>query len=226
MRRAWQLSLEAGYHAADTNFADIHRSGVSKLLLKGETFSGIGPGTHHIKVTDSWKWATPSTQFLDATLFAVDAQGAMVDYMDYAKQDLSCVSRFTGHTGACARHSGDVMSFKSGQHVMDIWLETFPPQVVALFVVVSAWHVGGRLSHILQPSVSIQDPKAGMELCRYALEERPAAERKAMQAVVLCSFVRRGARWDVRAIGKTCMGNALDYAPIRACIQSLVLKDM
>ncbi len=238
MRAAWARSQSLGYHARDTDFSSIHRSGVSKLLLKGETYSGLGPGADHIEVLDSWRWRNDhqGSRYLDATLFTVDADGNTLGYMDYANMAMFADGRpglagrpgCTGCTGRpAATHSGDVMGHLSGQHTMQVWLSAFPPRVAALYVVVSAY-ADARLSDIVQPHVSVRDPSTGTELCKYVLEDQPMAERQAMKAVVLCSFTRKPeapSTWDVNAIGKACMGYAGDYdAGITECIKSLQLK--
>ncbi len=224
MRGAWKRSLSLGYHTLDTDFSSVHRSGVSKLLLKGETYAGLGPGANHIEVLDSWKWRNDhfGTRYLDATLFTVDADGDTLEYMDYAN-----TSMFVFRTGRlAATHSGDVMGELSGQHTMQVWLSAFPPNVAALYIVVSAYS-DAHLCDIVQPHVSVRDPKTGTELCKYVLEDQPMAERQAMKAVVLCSFTRKHdapSAWDVNAIGKACMGSVGDYAGIKECIKFVANK--
>ena len=233
MRAAWARSLSLGYHARDTDFASIHRSGVSKLLLRGETYSGLGPGTDLLEVLDIWRWRKDhqGSRFLDATLFTVDADGNTLGYMDYANREMFAdaggAGGRPGRTGRpAATHSGDVMGYLSGKHSMQVWLSAFPPRVAALYIVVSAYD-DAHLSDIVQPHVSVRDPGTGAELCKYVLEDQPTDERRAMKAVVLCSFTRKPeapSAWNVNAIGKACMGSAGDYAGITECIKSLQLK--
>lgn len=39
LRRAWKNSLTKKYHKANMDFSKVHASGVSRILLKGETYS-------------------------------------------------------------------------------------------------------------------------------------------------------------------------------------------
>jgi hypothetical protein len=39
LRWSWSSGEAKGYHSVNTDFSKIHRSGVSKILLKGQTYA-------------------------------------------------------------------------------------------------------------------------------------------------------------------------------------------
>ena len=72
LRGAWRTSLSKGYHTADMDFSRIHASGVSKILLSGESFT-TDPGMKTIVIKDHWMWCTgtrvePWTRMASVTL--------------------------------------------------------------------------------------------------------------------------------------------------------------
>jgi stress response protein SCP2 len=103
---------------------------------------------------------------------------------------------------------------------MTIHLGLLPPHITTLWVVISAF-AGANLADIVQPYVSVTDPGCGLELCRYMLDEKPVQDKRAHTAVVLGRIFRKGAAWEVQALGRMCQGEAGDYDPILKCIKEL-----
>ena len=211
LKAAWNTSISHGYHTETTDFSKIHRSGVSKILLTGESYSA-DPGMHTISVVDHWK--SKSLQFLDATLFAIDSSGGEVARcMDYSNMSMWIDGSMV------AFHSGDVMHECGGQHTMTIHLKNLPRKVNALYIVASAWN--DTLREVIQPFISVSDPVTGFELCQYHLDEKSSEEKSQRTAVVLCRIFRKGCAWEVKTIGEMCGGNARNYKEILEFIRGV-----
>ena len=156
-------------------------------------------------------------QFLDASLIVV------VEHEQQPNEHLVLDYRYDHntlmHEGALiATHSGDIVNSNGGEHSIVIHLGKTPPNVV-MYVVASAWVK--TLREVVQPFLSIADAANGVEMCKYYLDEKDAAEKAKHTAVVLCRIAKKGRAWDVQAIGRMCGGNARDYAPVMSCIDAM-----
>ena len=80
LEAAAKNSLKKGYHDAKTRFERIHRSGVSHILLKGESYSAP-PNLKKVRLTDRWK-LSGGVDYLDATCF-VYAGNRRLGFVDY-----------------------------------------------------------------------------------------------------------------------------------------------
>ena len=63
-------SLKKDYHRKDTDFCKIHRSGVSKILLKGESYSA-DPNLRDLQLLEKWKY-TGAVIYMDASCLIYD----------------------------------------------------------------------------------------------------------------------------------------------------------
>ena len=217
VKRAWNDSKLLGYHTDKTNFSKLQASGVSTILKSGKTYDGIDQGTREVEICDTWSW--PITLlghlFLDTTVIFADAHGNVLGYADYNHLTCSIDHR------TVATHSGDIMTPNFGMHRVNIRLSACPAKVTYIYIVLSSWALA-MLADIKQPNVSVLSD--GHELCRYEVES--TLDIKTKQAVVLCRFERATTRggWTVKAIGKTCMGNASRYDEIMGFIKMLSLE--
>jgi hypothetical protein len=66
LRESVQNSVKKGYHKTGMDFSKVHSSGVSKILLKGESYSA-SPALAKVRMQEVWHWSGSSgTLFLDA----------------------------------------------------------------------------------------------------------------------------------------------------------------
>ncbi len=84
LRNAVRRSLKKRYHTAGMDFTAVQASGVSRILLKGESISAP-PNMNTVIFEDAWHWDVASgTQFLDATVFLYK-DAALLEWADFAK---------------------------------------------------------------------------------------------------------------------------------------------
>ena len=217
LEAAVRHSLDKGYHSKATRFDRIHRSGVSKILLKGESYSAA-PDLRQLRLDERWKWVGDNTQYLDATCLAYAFNRKWVSTVDYSMRGGS----HDGTKGA-VRHSGDVLDYdrKSGTHTINVNLSSLPHNVQTLYFAVSAF-AGAKLGDIIQPSVHLIDSTAGhgaMELCSYEVEDLEESNAR-KTAVLMCALRRErvGGVWKCIAIGLPTYGSACDYRRLQETI--------
>lgn len=216
LRQAWKNSLAKGYHRKDMDFMRVHASGVSRILLKGQSYSAP-PNMSVIEVEDRWRWHGAQT-FLDASLLLCDDQHRFVETLDFSHTHSSGK---TGIMGAVT-HSGDVIDHQdhSGLHTIKVELTKLVDSIVEAWLVISCWT--GKLDLIHTPFVQVVDPGANVSLCEYHLEDLSGEQRGEYSAVVMMRLYRKGHRqWAVQAVGKLCQGKAGDYGPIMDAIKGI-----
>lgn len=110
--QCWRNSLRKGYHTRTTRFENIQNRGVSKILLKGESYSAP-VNMRRAKMLETWRWVGVGTKFLDASCLVYGFGGEFLEVVDY--------SRRVGVNGA-VRHSGDVIDYNinQGTHTITI----------------------------------------------------------------------------------------------------------
>jgi stress response protein SCP2/ubiquitin-protein ligase len=215
---AVQNSLDKGYHRRDTKFHKIHKSGVSKILLKGESYTAA-PDLKQVRLEERWKCKpNGGFQYLDASCLLYDFAGKHITTVDYAR------TRSTQAPGVS--HSGDVIDHEKnmGTHIITIDLHKLPKKAASLYFTVSAF-AGALLRDIVQPSVHLLDSTTGhgkAELCSYEVEDLSDADLK-KKAVVMCVLRRDrvGGTWSCVAIGQPCQGSADNYGPMVARLDKL-----
>ena len=200
LRQSWINSLSLGYHDRWTDFSKVQRSGVSTLLMKGESYSAA-PNMRHLKLEEHWRWQD-ATKFLDASALVFSADGQHLGTVDYSRRSSLGV-----------RHSGDVLDHgnRSGAHTIDVDLRRLPSAASAIYFTISAW-ADAMLTDIRLPHVAVADGE-GNPLCEYHIEG--TAKFTGMKSVVMCRLVRSAnSRWSVEAIGNIGQGDAQDYGPL------------
>jgi stress response protein SCP2 len=204
-------SLKKGYHSHDTVFQNVMRSGVSKILLKGETYSAA-PNLRRIRMSERWRF-DGKTVFLDVSCLVYDFSRELIGIVDYTNTAWFGAEdgRRSGHHSPCIRHSGDVIGEGTGQHTIDIDIGRIPSAVSALFFTVSAWTT--TLKTISQPSAHLHDLDSDSEMCRYKLEDQDTRDKT---AVIMCKLHRASPkdRWALTSIGHVGYGRADAYAHI------------
>jgi stress response protein SCP2 len=196
-------------------FQNVMKSGVSRILLKGETYSAA-PNLKQIQMVESWRYDGP-TIFLDASCLLYGCSGELLEIIDYSNTRAYATTS-SGHPILFIEHSGDVINeaTQQGQHSIRINVQMIPSNVAALFFTVSAWTT--TLNEIYQPSAQLFDSESDTEMCRYKLEDQDTGNKT---AVIMCKLHRRtfGERWQLTSIGHVGHGRAGDYAPIDRDIQ-------
>jgi stress response protein SCP2 len=234
LRQSWSNSLKLGYHKKGMDFQAVHRSGVSRLLMKGESYSAPA-NMQRLKLNERWRWATAGhVQFLDASALVFDQQGRCVKTVDYRRTQWTVPGKGTTQlikrkdgvfellpVAGCVpvQHSGDVLDHEQalGTHPIDLDLRLVPETVQCIYITVSAF-AEAVLSDIRLPFVEVCDEATGTVLCEYHMEDRSKLAKS--KSIIMCCIARSGPRWTVRAIGKVGQGSASDYGPlIEACAQ-------
>jgi stress response protein SCP2 len=196
-------SIAKGYHSKDTVFQDVMKSGVSRILLKGETYTAA-PNLNHIQLHEKWRF-DGSVVYLDASCLIYDFHDKNLGIVDYATRQWSCI-----------RHSGDVIRNGEGQHTIDIEIPKIYTTIKALFFTVSAWTT--TLQAISQPTCHLHDVDNDYEMCRYKLEGTNTGNKT---AVIMCKLHRfsPSSRWELTTIGHVGFGRAGNYTSIKEDIK-------
>eukprot|EP00873_Tetraselmis_striata_P009475 jgi/Tetstr1/429739/TSEL_019632.t1 len=167
LRQCWRNSMAKKYHTSKTEFCRIHKSGVSKILLKGETYS-TPPNMGGITLKEHWRWNSGGTHFLDVSCLIYDSSMELLGIVDY-------VNRSFGKS--CVSHSGDIMDHdkQQGTHVLNVDTRKLPNSVHMLLITLTGYH-GRRLDGFQQVFLEMTDERTGMDLCKYHLEDQSRKE--------------------------------------------------
>ena len=108
LKRSVVESARVGYHVPGMDFRSVQKSGVSRLLLSGDSYSAP-VGLSNVVLTQIWRYRK-QLLFLDASILMYDFKGEFLQHIDYARCRSTC---------GAIRHSGDVIDdFKhEGVHV-------------------------------------------------------------------------------------------------------------
>ncbi|KAJ3313223.1 hypothetical protein HDU76_002698 [Blyttiomyces sp. JEL0837] len=213
LREGVSNSLKKKYHTKNTDFRRIHRSGVSKILRKGQSYK-CPPGIKKVVMEESWRIGGGGSTYLDASALMFDYDGAYICVSDYAH-------RIPPEMNGAVTHSGDVMDYEHslGSHQIQISLASLPPKVKTIVFTMTAWT--GDIYSIIDPSVRLFDSESKSELCKYDFQAGTASLGKTL--VVMCTLARDRSDaqglWQVKAMGELGMGTARDYTPIIQCIK-------
>jgi stress response protein SCP2 len=209
LRQSWKNSLQLGYHTEGMDFSRIQRSGVSKLLTKGESHDLLANNIHLYL-------GSGNSSILCGACLLYSADGKCLDTVHYSR-------RYSANRAI--RHSGD-SSDACGHscHTIDCALHKLPSNVYKIyFTLCSCGDGAASLSHFAAPRINLTDKGTGSELCEYQLQGDKKG--KAM-SVVMASMTRSigGKGWQVTAIGgaeaeteQRCCGNY-------KCVQDVIAK--
>ena len=218
LEQAVKNSLKKGYHSKDTIFQNVMKSGVSRILLKGETYSAA-PNLKRIQMIESWRYDGP-TIFLDASCLVYDFNGQSIEEVDYSNTH-AYTTTSSGFPVLYIEHSGDIIDYQScmGHHTINIDISLIPKNVGSLFFTVSAWTT--TLREIYQPSVQLHDSVSDTEMCRYKLEDENTGDKT---AVIMCKLHRGSVneRWKMTSIGHVGYGRAGNYTSLHRDIRNFL----
>ncbi|KAJ3366012.1 hypothetical protein GGF32_007512 [Allomyces javanicus] len=208
-------SLRKGYHSRNTDFGKIQARGVSKILLRGETYS-VAPTARQIAVEETWSRAQGSL-YLDASVMEVDADGVARDHVTYSHR--------TSRGGAIS-HSGDLFEHarNEGLHRMTIDLDKLPADVQHLAFFMSAWS-SASLKDIKAPYIRLTD--GAQELCTYTFAETAVGAHKSVLMAVLSrqqGVAGAPDKWAMRATGVFGHGDVSNDAPMRATVRQYLVE--
>ncbi|KNE57966.1 hypothetical protein AMAG_04797 [Allomyces macrogynus ATCC 38327] len=212
---AVSASLRKGYHSRTTDFGKIQARGVSKILLRGETYS-VAPTARRIAVEETWSRAHGGL-YLDASVMEVDAHGVARDHVTYVHR----TSR-----GSAISHSGDLFEHarNEGLHRMTIDLDKLPADVQHLAFFMSAWS-SASLKDIKAPYIRLTD--GAQELCTYTFAETVVGAHKSVMMAVLSRQMGVGGapdKWAMRATGVFGHGDVSNDAPMRATVRQYIVE--
>ncbi|RUS23391.1 TerD domain-containing protein [Endogone sp. FLAS-F59071] len=207
-------SLRKRYHTRNTDFSMIHQSGVSKILLKGESYSAPS-NLKKVLMEEVWRWPH-HTIFLDASCSFFDFSDKHMGNVDYLNQ---------WNQNRSIHHSGDVLddNKKEGKHTISIDLVNLPKSVKTLVFCMTAFTT--TLVDIKQPYVRFTDAESDMELCQYNFESNADTGRKT--AITMCALWRddsKGGKWSVTAIGHVGFGRVCEYSPLVKDLEGILRK--
>jgi len=206
LKQAVKNSLNRGYHNPKTNFAGIQASGVSRILLKGQTYS-CNTNIKRIYLEEVWGWEK-NCIYLDASCLAYSFDGSFNTVIDYCHLNNESES---------LKHSGDILDpdKNTGKHMINITLDKLPADIKTLFFTMSSWTT--YLTEILDPYVLFIDPDTKQSLCGYEFTGKNTGTNT---SVIMAKLYREkpGGSWTVKAIGHLGEGRADHYDPIKETI--------
>ncbi|WIA39460.1 hypothetical protein OEZ86_005559 [Tetradesmus obliquus] len=204
LRLAWQRSLAKGYHKKDMDFSKVQASGVSRILLKGQSYS-TPPGTKTIELEVHYKWRPEHhVRYLDGAVLLFGPNRSFLEMVAWNHTSSSSTA-----TRGAVTHSGDIMEFdqQSGKNLATLRLSHLGGQVSEAFVTLSAWS-DAMLSDIIQPYVQLFEPSSGAELCQVHLDSAELATKRSHKCVIMARIFREAAGgWGVQGVGAFCQGN-------------------
>ncbi|KAJ3019380.1 hypothetical protein HKX48_002136 [Thoreauomyces humboldtii] len=203
-------SLRKGYHRRGMDFSAVQRSGVSRILLKGDSYTAP-PDLDTVVMDETWRWAPEDGMtYLDASCSVYDFSGKHLEHV--------CWSRRVSTNGSII-HSGDQIDYALllGTHKITVNVRNLDPKVKSLVFCMSAFT--GDLLRIKHPTVNFHsvDPRdrdVTEALCRYDFVADESLRGKTN--VVMCVLWRstRRDRWQVTARGDVGHGTASNWAPM------------
>jgi len=211
LRDAVKNSVRKKYHKRGMNFSNIHSSGTSKILAKGQQYSASDT-LQRVVFQDHWTFDT--NMYLDATclLYAGKKRVSTVDYSH------------TSFGSGAVIHSGDVITDTDGTHTITLDLTALDEKITACVFVLSAW-AGATLFDVKTASVSFKDADADLEatpLCTYQLDSHDKVSH--LKSIIMCKLYRTASSkgWHVLSIGDSHEGAADNYNPIYKAVQKIV----
>ncbi|KAK6528298.1 hypothetical protein TWF281_009542 [Arthrobotrys megalospora] len=212
LQQSVRNSLRKRYHRAGMDFSKIHASGVSRILLKGQSYS-VPPNLKKLEMKESWRWDSNSgSNFLDATCTVFDWEDSMIDEVNYSSRLAFCTDEGNRNKSAALRHSGDQMdhTVSRGEHTIEIDLEKIGKvkEVKSLVFCMSAWS-GARLGDFKSPEVVLVDKVSKVELANYNFGSTRGSDAREKKSVVMAILWRgsAGGKWDLKAVGDIGSGD-------------------
>ncbi|KAF3911424.1 hypothetical protein ABW20_dc0103970 [Dactylellina cionopaga] len=229
LQQAVRNSLRKHYHRAGMDFSKIQASGVSRILLKGQSYS-VPPNLKKLEMKESWRWeSSGGSGFLDATCTVFNFRDEFIDEVNYSSRLALCGDDSKRNTTAALRHSGDVMDHNvcRGEHTIEVNLEQVAQhqEVKSLVFCMSAWS-GARLGDFKTPEVSLVDKISKVELANYNFGSTRSADTRGKKSVVMAVLYRTkvGGKWDLKAVGDIGDGDLTRSEILRADMKKSLRK--
>ncbi|KAK6359416.1 hypothetical protein TWF696_000576 [Orbilia brochopaga] len=209
LQQSVRNSLRKRYHRAGMDFSRIQASGVSRLLLRGQSYS-VPPKLAKLEMRESWRWeSTRGRVYLDATCTAFDFSSKFVDEVTFSSRIALCRDENNRNATATLRHSGDEIddAVCRGTHTIQVDLAQISTRsdVKALVFCMSAWQ-GARLREFKAPEVTLVDPGSKVELATYNFKNTGGEEGKSVVMAVLWRG-KVGGKWELKALGDIGKGD-------------------
>ncbi|KAF3905855.1 hypothetical protein AA313_de0207750 [Arthrobotrys entomopaga] len=228
LQQSVRNSLRKRYHRAGMDFSKIHASGVSRILLKGQSYS-VPPNLKKLEMKESWRWESGwGGNFLDATCSVFDFNDKFIDEVSYAKQIAFCGDESNRNRTAALRHSGDKIDHEvnRGEHTIEVNMEEMGKynNVKSFVFCMSAWS-GARLADFKTPEVSLVDKISKVELATYNFGGTGGPNRDKKSVVMAILYRSKvGGKWDMKAVGDIGDGDLTRPDQLRADMQKALRK--
>ncbi|KAG2374011.1 hypothetical protein C9374_011676 [Naegleria lovaniensis] len=151
-----------------------------------------------------------SADYLDGTCIFFSSDRKYVDCLDF---------RSTTCLNGSFRHSGDVMTSSSGNHVIKAKLSEVPSNVQYVFFVLSSYN-SPTIEHFLSPGFKFFDVNHPETM----LSEYNIQKAAKSQAVLVSVLYRTGTGWNIAGLGILSAGNAKNYQPIKETVSQVLSK--
>ncbi|RVD82337.1 uncharacterized protein DFL_006765 [Arthrobotrys flagrans] len=205
LQQSVRNSLRKRYHRAGMDFSKIQASGVSRILLKGQSYS-VPPNLKKLEMKESWRWDSNSgSNYLDATCTVFGFNDQMLDEVSYCSRLAFCTDESNRNKTAALRHSGDQIdrTISRGEHTIEIDLEKIGKvkEVKSLVFCMSAWR-GAHLRDFKSPEVALVDKVSRVEMATYNFGSTRGArwgeEERGHGGALQGVF---GGKWELKAVG-------------------------
>lgn len=208
LRGTWARSCAKRYTRAGMDYSLVQRSGVSRLLLKGQSYN-TPPNMSKVSLEGQWRWRpNDGMHYLDSSILIMGEGRRMLESVHYCHRQ-STVTREQG----AVTHSGDIIDFghQQGTQLINVDLGGLGDHVHELIIVLSCW-TQKPLSCIQQPMVEVADPATSTTLCSYMVGDLSREQMGTHSSVIMCCLGRRqavlGGGWQVKAMGVPSHGDA------------------
>ncbi|EPS45064.1 hypothetical protein H072_987 [Dactylellina haptotyla CBS 200.50] len=205
LQQSVRNSLRKRYHRAGMDFSKIHASGVSRILLKGQSYS-VPPNLKKLEMKESWRWDSGrGSHYLDATCSVFDWDDKFIDEVSFESRIAFCSDESKRTQTAALRHSGDQMNMAvcRGEHTIEVDIQAMSkyPQVKSLVFSMSAWS-SARLGDFKTPEVGLVDKISKVELANYNFGGTGGQTRDKKSVIMTVLYrTKVDGKWDMKAIG-------------------------
>lgn len=173
----------------------------------------------HVVFDLSWEFPSENPDFLDATCFAFEKE-EFVQVIDWTH------STNKYYLNNSIKHSEKNLTgpgAKTGHQNIHVFLKKVPYNITHLYFTLSSWR-SPNLSAFRNPSLKFYEAAAeNINLC-----ETTFTHALNSQAVIMCSAVRAGPKWQIFECGAGSLvgGNSKCYNPIRGRIADLIKNEL
>ncbi|XP_053401087.1 uncharacterized protein LOC123549658 [Mercenaria mercenaria] len=173
----------------------------------------------HVVFDLSWEFPPVNPDFLDATCMAF-RKDEFVQVIDWThSSNKYYLSNSIKHSEKNLTDPGA----KTGHQTIHVHLKSVPGNITHLYFTLSSWR-SPNLSEFRNPSLKFYEASSeNVNLC-----ETTFGHALSSQAVIMCSVVRAGTKWQIFECGAGSLvaGNAKCYNPIRARIAELIQNEL